>query len=91
MRIFEDFFDEVDIETNTQNIDQISIDDIDGDNVVYIKNADYEVLSLLRRMIESYHDKYKDRGYYKNVTLHFDFNPIRGYQWDKRIKTRKLR
>lgn len=48
-------------------------------DIVYIKNADYEVLSLLRRMIESYHDKYKDRGYYKNVTLHFDFNPIRGY------------
>lgn len=54
------------------------INDIFRD-VVYIKNADYEVLALLRRMIESYHDKYKERGYYKNVTLHFDFNPIRGY------------
>ena len=48
-------------------------------DIIYIKNSDYEVLALLRRMIESYHDKYKERGYYKNVTLHFDFNPIKGY------------
>ena len=48
-------------------------------DIIYIKNADYEILSLFRGMIESYHDKYKERGYYKNVTLHFDFNPIKGY------------
>ena len=54
------------------------IEDVYRD-IIYIKNADYEVLSSLREMIENYHEKYKERGYFKNVILHFDFNPVRGY------------
>lgn len=48
-------------------------------NIVYLKNADYDTLSKLRIKIETYHEKYKDNGYYKDVILHFDYNPIRGY------------
>ena len=48
-------------------------------NIIYLKNSDYETLSKLRVMIEAYHEKYKENGHYKDVVLHFDYNPMRGY------------
>ncbi len=54
------------------------IDDIYR-NVIYIKNPNYQELVKLRKKIEDYHEKYIKKGYYKNVIIHFDFNPKKSY------------
>lgn len=54
------------------------INDIYRD-LLYIKSSDYEELTESCRKIEDYLKSCIEKGYYKDVMVNYDFDPVRGY------------
>ena len=46
---------------------------------IYVKADDMDILVKLKDMVEKYIRLLEDRGYLKNITTQFDFDPVNGF------------
>lgn len=46
---------------------------------IYVKADDMDILVRLKDMVEKYIRMLEDRGYLKNITTQFDFDPVNGF------------
>jgi primosomal protein N' (replication factor Y) len=46
---------------------------------IYVKADDMDILVKLKDMVEKYIRMLEDRGYLKNITTQFDFDPVNGF------------